>query len=216
MRRQGLSALARARLASLGEGGAAAEQQGRLASTATGPGLFGTSGGAARNAPAGRAGAPRGAAAALPAAATATARLQPEVLPLTRTDEFGAISILESQDLADFVPQSFQNVDGHRIEDGRYAAFAEELTGASAVRACEAWLVCRPEVVGWMVGCCQRGPVICAAGGSAGRRPGRRLGSRRAAGSRRASRRSKEGGISARSGPAAELLDPIPPSPPLP
>lgn len=95
--------------------------------------LFGTGTGRAGNA-SGRAalrGQARGAAAAHPAAAAvASTRLQPDVLPLTRVDEFGAISILESEKMASFVPQTYENVDGRRIEDGRYAAFTKDLTGA--------------------------------------------------------------------------------------
>lgn len=67
--------------------------------------------------------------AALPAAAVAQTRVQPQVLPLTRVDEFGATSILESEAMATFVPQQYENVDGRRIEDGRYAAFTKDLTG---------------------------------------------------------------------------------------
>ena len=78
-------------------------------------------------------GSARGAAAAVPAAAAAVAtRLQPDVLPLTKVDEYGAISILESEAAGTFVPQTFENVDGRRIEDGRYAAFTRDLTGGCA------------------------------------------------------------------------------------
>lgn len=126
---------ARRRLAALG---APAEQSAGLATGPASTPLFGTSAGRLQNAGAkqgaalaGPAGQARGAAAALPAAAAAaTTRLQPDVLPLTRVDEFGATSILESQEMATFVPQVFENVDGRRIEDGRYAAFAKDLAGA--------------------------------------------------------------------------------------
>ena len=66
-------------------------------------------------------------AAALPAQAVAT-KLQPDVLPLTHTDAVGAISIVEPHE-KDFVPKEFENVDGRRIEDGRYAAFIQDITG---------------------------------------------------------------------------------------
>lgn len=107
--------------------GVLVEQQAGLATTTTSGGLFGTSGrlagAGARVSGAGQA----RAAAALPAAAAV--RVQPEVLPLTKTDEFGAVSILESEAAGKFVPQTFENLDGRRIEDGRYAAFAKELEG---------------------------------------------------------------------------------------
>lgn len=109
--------------------GVLVEQQAGLSTTTTSGGLFGTTGrlpgAGARVSGAGQA----RAAAALPAAAAAV-RVQPEVLPLTKTDEFGAVSILESEAAGKFVPQTFENIDGRRIEDGRYAAFAKELTGA--------------------------------------------------------------------------------------
>jgi len=66
-------------------------------------------------------------AAALPAQQVAT-KLQPDVVPLTRIDEVGAISIIEPHE-KDFVPKEFENVDGRRIEDGRYAAFIAEVSG---------------------------------------------------------------------------------------
>jgi len=66
-------------------------------------------------------------AAALPAQQVAT-RLQPDVLPLTRIDEVGAISIVEPHE-KDYVPKIFENVDGRRIEDGRYAAFMKDISG---------------------------------------------------------------------------------------
>jgi len=64
-------------------------------------------------------------AAALPAQQVAT-KLQPDVLPLTHTDEVGAISIVEPHE-KDFVPKEWENVDGRRIEDGRYAAFLQDV-----------------------------------------------------------------------------------------
>ena len=125
----------RRRAASLLSGrlaGLAAEQQTQgLATSAASPtaGLFGIAGRASRS---GRNVAQQQARgrSALPAAAAAVqTRVQPQVLPLTRVDEFGATSILESEDMAKFVPQQYENVDGRRIEDGRYAAFTKDLTG---------------------------------------------------------------------------------------
>lgn len=66
-------------------------------------------------------------AAALPAQQVAT-KLQPDVVPLTRVDEVGAISIVEPHE-KDFVAKEFENVDGRRIEDGRYAAFMQDISG---------------------------------------------------------------------------------------
>jgi hypothetical protein len=66
-------------------------------------------------------------AAAMPAQAVAT-KLQPDVIPLTQVDSVGAISIVEPHE-KDFVPKVFENVDGRRIEDGRYAAFQQEISG---------------------------------------------------------------------------------------
>jgi D-lactate dehydrogenase len=65
-------------------------------------------------------------AAALPAQQVAT-KLQPDVLPLTHTDEVGAISIVEPHE-KDFVAKEWENVDGRRIEDGRYAAFIQDVS----------------------------------------------------------------------------------------
>lgn len=117
-----------------------AEQQAGLATTSSG-GLFGTAGrlpGA--GARVGGAGQAR-AAAAVPAA-TAAVKVQPSLLPLTRTDEFGAVSILESEAEASFVPQTFENVDGRRIEDGRYAAFTKDLTGEAGSMGVDRWWEC--------------------------------------------------------------------------
>lgn len=66
-------------------------------------------------------------AAAMPAQAVAT-KLQPDVIPLTHVDSVGAISIVEPHE-KDFVPKVFENIDGRRIEDGRYARFREEISG---------------------------------------------------------------------------------------
>lgn len=136
MRRRAVS-LVGGRLGSLV--GTSAEQQAAGLATSSGSvsstGLFGTTstGRLPCATAAGRLAGQRGkAAAAVPAAAAAVAtKLQPDVLPLTRVDEFGAISILESEAEGAFVPQAFENIDGRRIEDGRYAAFARDITGAS-------------------------------------------------------------------------------------
>lgn len=66
-------------------------------------------------------------AAAVTAQQVAT-KLQPDVLPITHIDEVGAISIVEPHE-KDFVAKHFENVDGRRIEDGRYAAFINEISG---------------------------------------------------------------------------------------
>eukprot|EP00887_Chlorella_sp_A99_P004004 scaffold11.g4004.t1 len=59
-----------------------------------------------------------------PAASQASAPL------LTRVDEFGACSVVASEaELAP--PTAFENVDGRRIEDGRYAAFTAAISGTS-------------------------------------------------------------------------------------
>ena len=58
-------------------------------------------------------------------------------LPLTRVDSVGAISIISKEEL-DFVPTVYENVDGRRIEDGRYAAFIKDISGAWFRRACVA------------------------------------------------------------------------------
>ena len=65
--------------------------------------------------------------AALPAQQVAT-KLRPDALPLTRTDEVGAVSIVEPYELG-VLPTVFENVDGKRIEDGRYAAFIKDISG---------------------------------------------------------------------------------------
>ncbi|KAL4426062.1 hypothetical protein ABPG77_007858 [Micractinium sp. CCAP 211/92] len=121
--------------------GASAEQQAAGLATSSGPasstGLFGTTGTGrlARATAASRLAGQRGKAAVPAAAAAVATKLQPDVLPLTRVDEFGAISILESEAEGSFVPQIFENVDGRRIEDGRYAAFARDLTELAGVPA---------------------------------------------------------------------------------
>ena len=55
-------------------------------------------------------------------------KAQPDMLPLTHIDQFGAMSIVGPGE-ANYVPTSFENVDGRRIEDGRYAAFVQEISG---------------------------------------------------------------------------------------
>jgi len=71
---------------------------------------------------------------ALPAQQVAT-KLQPDVLPLTHVDEVGAISIIEPHE-KDFIPKEFENVDGRRIEDGRYAAFMKDISGGWKCQKC--------------------------------------------------------------------------------
>jgi len=51
---------------------------------------------------------------------------QVEVVPEVRTDLYGAVSAIT--DLAG-APNEFVNQDGMRFDDGRYKAFAEEITG---------------------------------------------------------------------------------------
>ena len=51
-----------------------------------------------------------------------------EPAPEIYVDSVGAVSIVTDTDLAP-MPGVFRNVDGHRNEDGRYAAFTEEITG---------------------------------------------------------------------------------------
>lgn len=55
-------------------------------------------------------------------------KVEPSVLPLTTVDEVGAISIVEPHE-KDYIVREFENVDGRRIEDGRYAAFVDEISG---------------------------------------------------------------------------------------
>lgn len=49
-------------------------------------------------------------------------------VPYTKVDAVGAISILAPHE-KDFVPKKYENIDGRRIEDGRYASFAKEISG---------------------------------------------------------------------------------------
>ncbi|GBF96948.1 glycolate dehydrogenase [Raphidocelis subcapitata] len=51
---------------------------------------------------------------------------QVEVVPEIKIDLFGAVSAAEAED--GIQPGVFKNVDGHRFEDGRYAAFTAEIT----------------------------------------------------------------------------------------
>ena len=51
-----------------------------------------------------------------------------EPAPEIYVDSVGAVSLVSDSDLAP-MPGVFRNVDGHRNEDGRYAAFTEEITG---------------------------------------------------------------------------------------
>jgi hypothetical protein len=53
---------------------------------------------------------------------------QEVALPFVKVDSVGAISILAPHE-KDFVPKKYENVDGRRIEDGRYSSFAKEISG---------------------------------------------------------------------------------------
>ena len=46
----------------------------------------------------------------------------------TRVDDFGAVSRVSENEL-EYQPNLYRNVDGHRNEDGRYAAFTNEISG---------------------------------------------------------------------------------------
>ncbi len=45
----------------------------------------------------------------------------------TRVDEFGAVSRVSENEL-EYQPGLYRNIDGHRNEDGRYAAFTSEIS----------------------------------------------------------------------------------------
>lgn len=45
----------------------------------------------------------------------------------TRVDDFGAVSQISENEL-EYQPNLYRNVDGHRNEDGRYAAFTNEIS----------------------------------------------------------------------------------------
>ena len=45
----------------------------------------------------------------------------------TRVDDFGAVSRISENEL-EYQPNLYRNIDGHRNEDGRYAAFTNEIT----------------------------------------------------------------------------------------
>ena len=52
-------------------------------------------------------------------------------VPVTRVDHVGAISVVDEADAGlDGEVTVFENVDGKRVEDGRYAAFVAEISGA--------------------------------------------------------------------------------------
>ena len=52
-------------------------------------------------------------------------------MPVTRVDHVGAISVVDEADAGlDGEVTVFENVDGKRVEDGRYAAFVAEISGA--------------------------------------------------------------------------------------
>ena len=68
--------------------------------------------------------------AAMPAVQQAAVKALPELVfsstvHATRVDEVGAVSMVEEQDASQ--PAVYRNVDGHRVEDGRYAAFMAEI-----------------------------------------------------------------------------------------
>ena len=50
-------------------------------------------------------------------------------VPHTYVDRVGAISVVEDPSQVGLEATVFENVDGKRIEDGRYAAFVEEISG---------------------------------------------------------------------------------------
>ena len=50
-------------------------------------------------------------------------------MPHTYVDRVGAISVVEDPSQVGQEATVFENVDGKRIEDGRYAAFVEEISG---------------------------------------------------------------------------------------
>ena len=49
-------------------------------------------------------------------------------VPVTRVDHVGAISVVDEGEV-DGEVAVFENVDGKRVEDGRYAAFVKEISG---------------------------------------------------------------------------------------
>lgn len=65
----------------------------------------------------------------MPAVQQVAQQVQQQTLPLTMINEVGAISLLGPGETAE-APKVFENVDGKRIEDGRYAAFAKDVSGA--------------------------------------------------------------------------------------
>ena len=68
--------------------------------------------------------------AAMPAVQQAAVKALPELVfsstvHATRVDEVGAVSMVEDQNASQ--PAVYRNLDGHRVEDGRYAAFMAEI-----------------------------------------------------------------------------------------
>lgn len=68
--------------------------------------------------------------AAMPAMQQTAVKTLPELVfsstvHATRVDEVGAVSVVSEQD--NVQPGVYRNVDGHRFEDGRYAAFMAEI-----------------------------------------------------------------------------------------
>lgn len=56
---------------------------------------------------------------------------QQAAVPHITVDEFGAVSMMAPGESLE-KPTAFENVDGRRINDGRYDAFARDITGARA------------------------------------------------------------------------------------
>ena len=52
---------------------------------------------------------------------------QPSTGFQTRVDDFGAVSQISENEL-EYQPNLYRNIDGHRNEDGRYAAFTNEIS----------------------------------------------------------------------------------------
>ena len=63
----------------------------------------------------------------LPAQESSEDESLPREVLRTRVDDFGGVSVI-SEGESDAPPRSYRNVDGQRLEDGRYAAFMEEIS----------------------------------------------------------------------------------------
>ena len=64
--------------------------------------------------------------------------MQSRVIPNIQVNEVGAISILGEGEVFQ-APRVFENVDGKRINDGRYDSFTKEITGGLGDRKCVQW-----------------------------------------------------------------------------